>query len=447
MISHSPVPRWLARPVAVILLMAAATTASWAQTQPPAQPPTATQTPSETFAALTLADRRALQSDLVWIGKFNGLINGEPSDRVINAIKAWQKDRNSQQTGVLNPKERDQLKGLAKQRQTAVGWRLLTDAPSGVRLGIPSKLTPQATSAASSSRWTAANGAVEITISRREDAAPTTAKLADAERTNPAGRKIEYSLVRPDFFVLSGLQGAQKFYLRGAFSGRQVRILTVLYDPAQDAVMQPIVVAMSSAFTPFPAATSVAARRKPVDYGTGVIVSGDGAILTDRMLVDACTSLVVAGHGNAERLAEDKPSGLALLQLYGANGLRPINLAPGPATQSVSLIGIADPQNQGGGNAVSRSAATVGPSASLSPAPGLGFSGAAAIDPSGNFTGMALMRSVVVAGAVDGVATNEATLVSAEMVRAFLRAQKIADPAKPATDPQAAVVRVICVRH
>jgi len=63
--------------------------------------------------------------------------------------------------------------------------------------------------------------------------ASTTAKLAEREKKEP-GRNIDYTVVKPDFFVLSGLQGLKKFYLRVRSSGDEVRILTILYDQATE---------------------------------------------------------------------------------------------------------------------------------------------------------------------------------------------------------------------
>ena len=81
----------------------------------------------------------------------------------------------------------------------------------------------------------------------------------------------------------------------------------------------------------------------------------------DRQVTDSCLAIAIAGHGNADRLAEDKDHDLALLRIYGARGLKPLNLANGPAKSDVELTGIADPQNQGGGAAVSSVKATVTP--------------------------------------------------------------------------------------
>jgi hypothetical protein len=317
-----------------------------------------------------------------------------------------------------------------------------------VRLGVPTKLVPQQSSDANGAKWSSATGTIQVQMARRKQAGPTTAKLAEQEKKEPAGRKIDYSVVKPDFFVLSGMQGLKKFYLRGQIKGDEVRILTILYDQATEGTMEPVVIAMSSAFTPFPNGAQAGGPppRKGVEYGTGVVVSEDGAILTDRWVVDGCLSIVVAGYGNADRTAEDKDHDLALLRIYGARGLKPLALSGGAAKSSVELTGIADPQNQGGAAAVSSvKASTTGSELALTPAPGLGFSGAAALDADGVFAGVALLKPVVIAGPTMTTAATQALLVNADTVREFLKANGIV-AASGSADAKASVVRVICVR-
>jgi peptidoglycan hydrolase-like protein with peptidoglycan-binding domain len=407
----------------------------------------ALQTPADTANAMAQAERQAIQSDLAWVGHYTGAINGEVSDRMVAGIKAFQKDRGGKQTGVLNPQERGALAEGAKKRQDNVGWKVVFDAGTGVRLGVPTKLVPQQSSDANGAKWSSTTGTIQIQMARRKEAGPTTAKLAEREKKEPAGRKIDYSVVKPDFFVLSGMQGLKKFYLRGQIKGDEVRILTILYDQATEGTMEPVVIAMSSAFTPFPNSAQAGGPppRKSVEYGTGVVVSEDGAIVTDRWVVDGCLSIVVAGFGNADRAAEDKDHDLALLRIYGARGLKPLALNNGAAKQSVELTGIADPQNQGGAAAVSSVKAQLGSDAALAPAPGLGFSGAAALDADGVFAGLALLKPVLVAGPTITASAPQASLVSADTVREFLKANSVAT-ASGASDPKASVVRVICVR-
>jgi peptidoglycan hydrolase-like protein with peptidoglycan-binding domain len=448
---------------ATLMLVAAGASASAQMTAPSAagtkpKPVTtvpirpALQTPADTANAMAQAERLALQSDLAWVGEYNGAITGEVSERMVAAIKEFQKARGGKQTGVLNLQERSVLAETAKQRQENVGWKIVTDAGTGVRLGIPTKLVPQQSADANGAKWSSSTGTIQIQLSRRKEANPTTAKLADREKKEPAGRTIDYTVVKPDFFVLSGMQGLKKFYLRGTFKGDEVRVLTILYDQATENTVEPVVIAMSSAFSPFPTGAQIAGPppRKTVEYGTGLVVSDDGAIIADRQVTDGCLAIAIAGYGNTDRVAEDKDHDLALLRIYGTRGLKPLALSNGAAKSSVEITGIADPQNQGGAAATSSVKASVtqvgsGGDLALSPAPAVGFSGAAALDGDGKFAGIALLKPVAVAGPPNAAPAAQAVLVAADTVRDFLKANGV-DAAGGSPDAKAAVVRVICVR-
>jgi peptidoglycan hydrolase-like protein with peptidoglycan-binding domain len=415
----------------------------------PIRPP-GLQSPADTANAMAQAERLALQSDLAWVGQYNGAITGEVSDRTVASIKEFQKSRGSKQTGVLNPQERSVLAETARRRQDNVGWKIVTDPGTGVRLGIPTKLVPQQSSDANGAKWSSPSGTVQVVLTRRKEANPTTAKLAEHERKEPTGRNIDYTVVKPDFFVLSGLQGLKKFYLRGVFKGDEVRILTILYDQATENTVEPVVIAMSSAFNPFPSGAQIGpAPRKSVEYGTGVVVGDDGAILADREITDGCLAIAIGGYGNADRIAEDKDRGLALLRIYGARGLKALDLAGNTAKSGVELTGIADPQNQGGAASVSSVKASVtqvgnGGDLALSPPPALGFSGAAAFD-DGKFAGIALLKPAVVAGPANAAPAAQAALVSPDSVQEFLKANGV-NASGTSSDAKASVVRVICVR-
>ena len=137
------------------LIFVAAAAPAWAQTKPsstagaspkrvatvPIRP--ALQSPADTAEAMAQGERLALQSDLAWVGQYNGAITGEVSERMVAAIRQFQKERGGKPTGVLNPQERGVLAETAKRRQENVGWKIVTDPGSGVRLGVPAKLVPQ----------------------------------------------------------------------------------------------------------------------------------------------------------------------------------------------------------------------------------------------------------------------------------------------------------------
>jgi peptidoglycan hydrolase-like protein with peptidoglycan-binding domain len=412
----------------------------------------ALQTPADTANAMAQAERQAIQSDLAWVGQYNGAITGEVSDRMVAAIKEYQKAKGGKPTGVLNPQERGELAETAKRKQDNVGWKIVTDSGTGARLGVPLKLVPQQSSDANGAKWSSTTGTIQIQLARRKEANPTTAKLAEQEKKEPAGRKVEYTVVKPDFFVLSGMQGLKKFYVRGQSRGDEVRILTILYDQATEGTVEPVVIAMSSAFNPFPSGAQIAGPppRKTVEYGTGVVVSDDGAIIADRQITDGCLAIAIAGFGNSDRVAEDKDHDLALLRIYGARGLKPLSLANGAAKSGIELTGIADPQSQGGAAAASSVKASIAQAGSgndqaLSPAPAVGFSGAVALDSDGKFAGIALLKPVVVAGPPNATPAAQAVLVPADIVHDFLKANGVS-AAGTSSDAKASVVRVICVR-
>ncbi len=441
---------------AMIMLASAAHAQAPAPSTPVKPKPVATvpirpaiQTPADTAKGMTQAERLSIQSDLAWTGNYNGAINGEVSDRMVASIKAFQKNNGGKETGVLNPQERGLLAVAAKKPRDNVGWKIVTDMVTGAKLGIPGKLVPQQISDAGGSKWQSASGTIQVVLTRRKEEALTSAKLAEAERKQP-GRKLDYSAVKPDFFVLSGLQNQKKFYVRGQIRGDEVRILTILYDQATEGTMEPVVIAMSSAFDAFPASAQAAAppTRKKVEYASGIVVSADGAIIADRQAVDGCLSITVAGHGNADKIAEDKARDLALLRIYGARDLKPLPLGTGAAKSDLTLVGIADPQNQEGAAAVGSVKATAAPGAgnetTLSPAPGIGFAGAAAIDADGAFAGLTQLKPVVIAGPTP--AATQAVLAPADVVRNFVKVNGVSAETGKTGDAKVSIVRLICVR-
>jgi peptidoglycan hydrolase-like protein with peptidoglycan-binding domain len=402
----------------------------------------------DSYNAIPLADRIAIQSDLIWTGDYNGVVSGEFGDRSIAAVKAFQKRSGAKETGVLNPQERAVLAAAAKPKQDAVGWRIVDDLSTGARVGIPSKLMPNTAVSGGISRWSSQRSETSTETFRIAQAGTTLGPIFERMKKEPAGRKTEYSVLRDDFFVISGLQNLKKFYVRAQLRGDEVRGITILYDQAMAGIMEPVVVAMSSAYAAFPSGRAMAPPpRRKVEYASGVAV-GAGQIVTSREALEGCYVVTVGGIGGADRVADDKASGLVLLRVHGAN-LKPVTLASAAAKGAdVTLVGIADPQAQGGGSAVSTAKARVSDALALEPAPALGFDGAAALDAQGRLAGLAVLNVPVVAGTAPAPSAT-AALAPIEAIRNFLDANNVAPAAGAVTGAEAAkgsVVRVICVR-
>jgi peptidoglycan hydrolase-like protein with peptidoglycan-binding domain len=426
---------------------APAKTTAAPQQQPKAP---AAGSPQAVYAAMPEHERMMIQADLIWTGFYNGIIDSDFGDNSVAAVKAFQKYVGGRETGLLNPDERAKLSEAARKRRESAGWRMVDDRATGARLGVPGKLVPQSAPSGSGTRWQSSRGEIQVETFRINAPGTTLAAVFERMQREPANRRSEYKVIKPDFFVVSGAQGGVKrFYVRGQIKGDEVRGVTILYDNALEPTVERIVVATSNAFSAFPATqTPVAAGLAPkklVEYATGIVVSKAGHIVTDRSALAECDFIIVPGFGNAARVADDKASDLTLLQVFAARDLTPAALADGGRGSDVTLVGIADPQTQDGGSAVStikaRVLAASGTTQPLEPAPALGFAGAAALDGDAKLVGM-----------VDVPASDKpgirAAMVPADAIRTFLNAQSIAPANGPASldDAKAALVRVICVR-
>jgi hypothetical protein len=407
--------------------------------------------PAPEAAGVPAAERLALEFDLAWTGDYNSLTGGDSNEKLAAAIRSFQRLRKFKETGVLNSQERALLAASAKAKQTQVGWTMLDDPVTGSRIGIPTRQTPIKTQSKTGTRWASAQGQIQIETFRIREPGTTLAAVYEQQRKEPATRKLDNNQLKGDGFVLSGMQGLKKFFVRAEFQDGEVRGLTVLWDQATETLVDPVAMAMASAFTPFPSINAVAsigpATKRKVEYGTGIVVSADGHILTGRQVTDGCNVIVVSGYGDAAALAEDKTADLALIRVYGAPDLVPAVLSTEGKGPDLTLVGIADPQSQSGGSAVSTAAVQL-KGDTVEPAPQPGFSGAAALDSQGRFAGMAELKTPALTTVGTAAAQSQATLIPLPAIRTFLDAQQVT-PANGKAGVEAAkasVVRVICVR-
>jgi Putative peptidoglycan binding domain len=396
------------------------------------------------------AEAVAVQFDLAWTGDYSTLITGEDGEKTVAAIKSFQKNHRFKETGVLNVQEKAVLAAAAKAKQVQVGWTIVDDAATGARLGIPARQVSIKSQGKSGTRWSSAQGQVQIETFKVREPGTTLAAIYEQQRKEPATRRIEINVLRPNFFFLSGMQGLKHFYVRGDFKDGEVRGLSILYDQATENIMDPAAVASASAFSAFPGSGLLAqigrSPRPRVEYGTGIVVSASGHVLTERQLTDGCNVIVVSGHGDADRLTEDGAAELALLRVYGVTALVPAAFAAAVANDvELTLLGVADPHSQEGGAAISSAPAKLKGDL-LEATPPLGFAGAAAVDAQGRIVGMVELKKPVLASSGNSAA-QQAAFIPAAAIRSFLAAQRIpANQALAGTSAQDSVVRVICVR-
>ena len=398
------------------------------------------------FAGIPPEERLKIKSALYWHGDYPKDETGD--ERGEAAIRSFQKRNKAKVTGVLTDDQRKDLVEADARYRDEYGWRVVVDPATGIRIGLPTKLVPNVYEAPYGTRWSSPLGTVKVETFRIKGPNADLAKLFEAAKKNPSDRRVESSVLRDDGFFISGMQGLKDFAVRAKLRDGEVRGFTILYDQMMETIVEPVAVAMASAFAPFPQAPApFAALAKRVEYGTGLIVSARGDIVTARKVTRGCQVIVADGLGNAERVAEDDASGLALLRVYGKARLPALAL-PREAMESgaITLTGYPDPKEEDGGRALIDFKARLSGGHAVVPAqpvPLAGFAGAAALDGKGEVVGLLETRNYELASMQPSVPPLR--LIGSAAIRDFLVRHDV-PLATAKTDARKATVRIICVR-
>jgi len=401
----------------------------------------------QTIAGVPRGEWPKIQASLLWAGDYKNAQGGDESTDA--AIRNFQKRNKAKVTGVLAPSERAALLDAAKRHEDEFGWTVVVDPVTGIRMGVPSKLVPQARDAPHGTLWSSVHGEVQIETFRIKEPGLTLAALFEREKKEPPTRKVESSALHDDGFVISGMQGLKLFAVRAKMRDGEIRGYTMAYDQMMEGIVAPVTAAVLAAFSPFPErSVPYAALAKSVEYGNGLVVSGQGHIVTNSQLAQDCQVIVAAGLGNADRVATDPQHGLALLRVYGAGKLAPVALTQDALKGAeLTLVGMPDPKEQNGNGKLAEVKARLNAGDAIElrrPVPMAGLSGAVALDAQGRVLGMLQIGHALLASA--DAASPPVRLISAAVIRDFLAAQKLPAAETPPADPKGAVVRLICVR-
>ena len=155
-------------------------------------------------------------------------------------------------------------------------------------------------------------------------------------------------------------------------------------------------------------------------------------------MIDGCAIITLPGLGHTETVAQDADKGLALLRVYGHRQLKPLPFPPEAGSgPELTLVGVADPKAQSGGNAPStpraklRAAKDDASLRALEAAPAAGFAGAVAFDRSNRLIGMVQFRPQVMAEAGTAKLPPAASVIPVDSIRDFLAAEGLTPPSGP----------------
>ena len=397
------------------------------------------------YTAIPLSERIAIQNDLVWTGDYNGIDQRRvrrARDRRREGVPEAQRRPRKPACSISRsaPRSRRCREAEAGQRRLAHG----AGSGTGARLGIPAKLVPS----------TQVSGGIALgvfawRISGRDlphpqpgtDARPVFERM----KSEPAGRKTEYSVLRPDFFVDLGPAEPEEVLRAGAAARRRgarlhgdVRPGDGRHHGAGGGRDVERLCGVSG---------RARRRRRAARWNTPAASRSVPATSWPAAKRSRVHVVTVAGIGGADRVAEDKDKRACAAA------------RPWRAAQAVALAARKSKRRRDAGRRCGSAGArrrqcgerregACDRDARLDPAPAVGFDGARR----GRRAGPARRHRIAEDADRRGrgaVPVPSATLTPVETVRNFLGGQNVAPAAAVASGVEAAkgsVVRVICVR-
>jgi len=315
------------------------------------------------FESYPFKERVFLQLSLILVGQYNGLADGVFGRNTFNALRQFQREADRHADGVLSADEEDLLVRKAAAVYRLFGFEKTTDAATGLTFFAPLALTTETSSTRRGSSWKSRSGQLEIESLSIPDAEISYLDLYSRLIAENRHRRVTYSTVGDRFFVVSGMDGEQNFYVKiDRASGRSVGF-SLSWTAQVDTIGKRLAVFMASMAsvsdaaperytrdggTANPAAPSAGGKREP-GSGSGFFVSDTGLVVTNHHVITGCRSIEVPGHGRATVITSDADKDLAAIRVRPAAPVVPAQLADSrPALgQPVIVAGFPLPESLG----------------------------------------------------------------------------------------------------
>jgi peptidoglycan hydrolase-like protein with peptidoglycan-binding domain len=252
------------------------------------------------FEQLDKATRLAIQEALIWTGDYVGAIDGAFGPRTFDAIVSHQRRERLPPNGVLLPQDIDELLAIGAAEREAVGFALVDDPRTGIRIGIPLALMERRVDPShGGARWQTPDERVTLDSRIFAHGEAELAGLFERLTGPSSGRQVTYKLLRDQFLVVSGETAGGKFYIRYDLGEPGIRGFTLGYDKALARDFDRLALAIAGSFEPFPRvgsgiSTTVAqlAAASGGPFGIGLVVAHN-TVLTS-LAVNSCSALRVA---------------------------------------------------------------------------------------------------------------------------------------------------------
>ncbi|MBJ7577901.1 trypsin-like peptidase domain-containing protein [Devosia sp. MC532] len=312
------------------------------------------------FNQHTSEDRRLLQSNLMLIGHYSGLADGEFGRFTYQALSNFQRSLGETSSGVLSTTQQDRLLEDAAAIYQQFGFDEVIDVRGGMTMLLPKTLLPEIGETKRGTSYSSYDRTIIMETISKSHAVEPYLSLYETLSSGP-GRSISYKTIDSSRFVVSGSRGTKRFYTYiyntpGASVG-----FSMDWEPQVNGVAAMVATFLASYALPFvpeeydaknedrrgqsaPQSAGTPPQNavtRGASSGSGFFVAERGVLVTNNHVIDQCETLTVAGYGSARVITSDEDLDLAVLQLdkIVEHPVAEIRSTPGELGESVLALG------------------------------------------------------------------------------------------------------------
>lgn len=217
------------------------------------------------FETLSTDERTETQANLILLGYYEYLVDGQFGTGTYQALVAFQKSQGRAATGALIEKDRKKLLELASAVYNDLGMDVVRDEEGQVALILPAGLLSVRKAAERGNSYATPDGAITLETNRTLGSKTSFAALYETLKTPGQGRFILYSNYNDDRFVVSGKQDGRSFYSMYQNAETESVGYTLNWTEAHDEQASMLSIFIASHFAPL--------RFMPPEEGTKVVES------------------------------------------------------------------------------------------------------------------------------------------------------------------------------
>jgi peptidoglycan hydrolase-like protein with peptidoglycan-binding domain len=292
------------------------------------------ETPAEarrSEALLTAEERMALQTALQWFGFYDSAIDGAFGRGTRTSMAAWQAANGYDETGVLTTAQRAALLDAYRGELAALGLGHVLETRAGIEIDMPIGLVEFDDYAPPFVRYREKNGSgIQVLLISQDGTQATLDGLYDVMQTLEIVPLQGFRERQGESFTLTGQNAKLHSYTYARLEDGMVKGFTLVYPPEAEERMSRAVQIMRDtlrstgpALDPTLGDQSAAQSRdllsgleirQPERTRSGVYVDSEGMVLTVAEAVEGCARVTLDDLYDAQVVATDAGSGLALLK-------------------------------------------------------------------------------------------------------------------------------------